>query len=167
MAECRAVAQVHRALRAAGHSEAWVGAYAYENYTFPPLVQRFDNESKVRRWSGPIAQCLSQVIRLHEPHPCGSGSRILIFFFSALSTVIFPVHTDILFMALTESNLILGRTQVLILSVGFGSVLDWDNSTTDSRQGWQGQCFVPLPLSVGRCVVSERCLWYLWSQAHA
>ena len=27
--------------------QAWVGAYAYENYTDPPLVQRFDNASKV------------------------------------------------------------------------------------------------------------------------
>jgi hypothetical protein len=65
--------QVSRQLRADGHSDAWVGAYAYDNYTDPPLHQTFDNESKV-----------------------------------------------------------------LILSVGFGSVLDYDNSTVQSRSGWDG-----------------------------
>jgi hypothetical protein len=65
--------EVHRSLRAAGHPDAWVGAYAYENYTEPPLRQRFDNETKA-----------------------------------------------------------------MILSVGFGSVLDWDNTTTMSRNGWAG-----------------------------
>ena len=64
---------VHRELRQAGHPNAWVGAYAYESYTDPPMHQRFDNASKV-----------------------------------------------------------------LVLSVGFGSVLDADNSTLQSRAGWSG-----------------------------